>query len=101
MLIRFGRLASLTGSRIVRIPFWNSVLLPRLWLALLLLLLLTLRLALGLVLMLVLMTVAPVNRQGVLIHHELDIFRSHPWEGNIHLIAILRLTDVHRGHQRR
>src|SRR6266567_7642287 len=26
MLIRFGRLASLTGSRIVRIPFWKSVL---------------------------------------------------------------------------
>jgi hypothetical protein len=63
-------------------------------------LLLPLLLALGLFLMLILMAVATSNRQGVLIGQEFNIFRSHPWERNIHLVAILRLTDVHRCHQR-
>src|SRR6266516_1796626 len=74
-------------------------LLPPLGLALLLRLL-TLRLTLGLVLVLVLMTVATSNRQGVLIDQQFDIFGSHSWECHIHLVAILRLTDVHRCHQR-
>src|SRR2546422_14795 len=79
----------------IRLPLLG--LLPRLWLALLLL---ALRLTLGLVLMLVLMAVAPSNRQGVLINREFNIFRSHPWERNIHLIAVIRFTDIHRCHQR-
>src|SRR5258708_21079062 len=59
---------------------------------------LRLLLALHLVLTLVLSTVATSNRQGVLINCQFNIFRPHPWERNIHLIAIRRLTNVHRCH---
>ena len=79
--------------------FLLSTVLLRLLLALCLTrlrLLLALRLTLGLVLMLVLMAEATSNRQGVLINRQFNIFRSHPWKRNIHLIAILCLTNVHR-----
>jgi hypothetical protein len=60
----------------------------------------TLHLTLGLALMLFLMAIATANRQAVLINREFNIFRSHAWERNIHLVAIRRLTDIHRCHQR-
>src|SRR6266851_2730283 len=61
---------------------------------------LLLPLALSLVLVLVLLAELPPNRQGVLINDDFNIFRSHPWKRNIHLIALRRLTDVHRYHHR-
>src|SRR6266571_1324048 len=113
MLIRFGRLASLMGSRIVRIPFSNFV-----WILLVsiglgkvidrsnapatisresqLCLLLALRLTFGLVLMVVLMAEAASNRQVVLINSQFNIFWSHSWKRNIHLIAVIRFTNIHR-----
>lgn len=69
-------------------------------LGLTLLSLLLLSLALNLVLVLVLLAELPPNRQGVLINDDFNIFRSHPRKRNIHLIALRRLTDVHRYHHR-
>src|SRR6266581_1956019 len=63
-------------------------------------LLLALRLTFGLVLMLVLMAVTTSNRQGVLINGQFNIFWSHSWKRNIHLITVFRFTDIHRCHLR-
>src|SRR6266567_2006140 len=54
----------------------------------------------GRLLMLVLIAVATSNRQGVLINRDFDIFRAHPRQRNVHLVAIRRLTDVHWCYQR-
>ena len=61
---------------------------------------LLLGLLLALVLMIVLLAESPPNRQGILINGQFDIFRSNPREGNIHLVTVIRLTDVHRCNQR-